>query len=366
MIPSAKLALASRAPRLIVRGLLLAWAGFWAWFVLSVTIGESPPPPWWIPCAWLASLTGLVVLGWRRPTLGGLVLVAAGLWAGVAFPHPGARALLALPALVLGAGCLFLGWNARRLANLVQLVCCLTLIGCLAPQDPADLPFQTRTILRHPDGTMRRGLLLEETEIEGFPCRAWVWWHEDGRLDNLELARDLSVQGHPFPVGTRLFFDHEGRLAHAWLARETVLDGLPCRGKWKIDTAFHPNGRVRAFFPPDTLEIDGIPCTASVFHPVYLHPDGHLRQCKLAREVTLAGRTFAKGEVLRLDEAGRALDQRTEPEESREADSGSLPPGSGPPGSRPEDAPQRGRGFAARYCAGHGNPGWSALACRVR
>jgi hypothetical protein len=86
-----------------------------------------------------------------------------------------------------------------------------------------------------------------------------------------------------------------------------VIDGHPCRGRWKVDTAFHPNGRVRAFFPPDTIEIDGVACAASVFHPVYLHPDGRLRQCKLARDVTIDGQTIERGETLRLDEAGRAL-----------------------------------------------------------
>ena len=296
----------SRVLRLTLRGLVLAWAGFWSWFVVMVSLGESPAPPWWIPVAWLAGLTALVVLVWRWPTFGGLVLVAAGVWAALYFDNSGARALLAAPALVIGIGCLALGWRARWLTHAALLVFCVTLAACLAPQDPADLPFRTSSILRHEDGGMRRAFLLEETELAGFPCRDWVWWYEDGRLDNLELARDLAVQGHDFPAGTRLFFDREGRLAHAWLSKDSVIDGRPCRGRLKIDTAFHPNGHVRAFFPPDPLEIDGVPCTASVFHPVYLHPDGRLKQCKLARAVTLDGRTFEKGVTLVLDESGRA------------------------------------------------------------
>lgn len=295
----------SRVLRILLRGLSLAWAGFWAWFVVTVSLGESPAPPWWIPVAWLGSLATLVVLVWRWPTLGGLVLVAAGLWAAAYFDNAGARALLAAPALVLGVGSLALGWRGRGLSNAVLLVFCLVLAACRAPQDPADLPFRTSSILRHEDGSMRRACLVEDTEIAGFPCRSWVWWYEDGELDNLELTRDLTVQGHAFPAGTRLFFDREGRLAHAWLSRNSVIDGRECRGRWKIDTAFHPNGRVRAFFPPEALEIDGVLCTASVFHPVYLHPDGHLRECKLARDVTLDGKTFEKGETLTLDESGR-------------------------------------------------------------
>jgi hypothetical protein len=294
-----------RALRLAVRGLLTVWAGFWTWFVLAVSLGESPRPPAWIPVVWLASLALLVVLAWRWPRLGGIVLVAAGAGAAFYFPNPGARALLAAPAVGLGLGCLVQGWGARRVAGVALLFVAFLSAACVAPQDPADLPFRTSSILRHENGRMKRACLVEEAVIEGFPCRSWVWWYEDGRLDNLELAADREVAGHAFPARTRVFFDRDGNLAHAWLSRDTVVDGLPCRGRWKIDTDFHPNGRVRAFFPPDTIEIDGVACVASVFHPVYLHPDGRLRQCKLACEVTLDGRTFEEGRTLRLDESGR-------------------------------------------------------------
>lgn len=301
MSPSSTCQLA-RILRILLRVLLVAWAGFWAWFVLAVSLGEAPPPPWWIPASWLGGLGALVALGWRRPALGGAVLVAAGTWAAIHFDSSGARALLAAPAIALGLGSLLVGLGARRVAGtaLLWLGLGLVLVGCLAPQDPADLPFETSSILRHENGQLRRAFLLEETEIEGFACQRWIWWHEDGRLDNLELAHERSVQGHAFPRSTRLFFDREGRLAHAWLSQDTVIDGLPCRGRWKIDTAFHPNGRVKAFFPPDDLELAGVLCKASVFHPVYLHPDGKLRQCKLAALATLDGRTYAAGEVLQV------------------------------------------------------------------
>jgi hypothetical protein len=246
-----------------------------------------------------------VLLCWRWPALGGTVLVAAGLWSASLFPL--ARALLAAPAMALGIGCLLQAFGARRAARAVIVLLAIPFVGCLARQDPADLPYRTSSILRHEDGRLKRAYLVEETVIEGMPCRRWVWWYEDGRLDNVELATELEVQEHRFPEGTRVFFDREGRLAHAWLSRDTVIDGRTCRGRGKIDTAFHANGHVRAFFPPDTIEIDGVACVASVFHPVYLHPDGHLHQCKLARDVTLDGRTFEKGETLRLDDAGRAL-----------------------------------------------------------
>jgi hypothetical protein len=95
--------------RLILRALLIAWAGFWAWFVLAVSFGgKEAAPPWWIPAAWLSALALLVFLGWRWPKAGGIALVTAGLAAAGFFHNPWARLLLAAPAILLGAGCLAL------------------------------------------------------------------------------------------------------------------------------------------------------------------------------------------------------------------------------------------------------------------
>jgi hypothetical protein len=290
--------------RLALRLLLVLWASFWAWFVVAVSLGEEPAPPLWIPLAWLGSLGALVVLCWKLPRIGGLVLAATALWAGWYFANGGARLILAAPALLLGLGFLLVGSRARLGASGAWLGLLLLLGACRAPQDPADLPYRTSSILRHEDGSRRRAELLETTDLGGYPCRSWVWWHAEGSLDNLELAADHVVQGHAFPAGTRVFFDEEGRLAHAWLARTTELDGRPCRGRWKIDTAFHPNGRVGAFFPPEDLELDGVWCEASVFHPVYLHASGRLARCRLARVAYVHGQRFERGTTLVLDEHG--------------------------------------------------------------
>lgn len=295
----------NHALRLVARALLIVWAGFWAWFVISATLGDPEPVPWWIPTAWLSSLATLVVLGWRWPAIGGMALVTAGVWAAWYFADPGARTLLAAPAIVLGIACWTSSWSARRSIAAVLLLSCAQLAACASAQDPADLPFRTSSIRRHENGSLMRAYLVEPTELDGFVCQRWCWWYEDGRIDNIELARETTVQGHTFPAGTRVFFDPAGALAHAWLSADTVIDGRPCRGGMKIDTAFHPSGRVRAFFPPEPIEIDGVLCAASVFHPVYLHENGRLRQCKLARGATVGGRAFERGSVLMLDDAGR-------------------------------------------------------------
>jgi len=300
MTPASKFVRSGRVPRIAQRAALLAWAGFWTWFVLAVSFGEPPPPPWWIPAAWIASLSALVFVGWRWPGIGGAALIAAGAASAAYFDHPGARALLSAPAFALGIAGLALSWRAHRAAPIAVLALLFVPSGCAAPQDPADLPFRTRSILRHENGSMQRAQLLAPADIRGLRCQNWVWWHDNGRLDSVELARDERVQGHDLPACTRVFFDAEGFLAHAWLSRDAVIDGWPCRGRWKIDTAFHPNGRVKAFFPPRAMRIDGLACAATVFHPVYLNPDGSLRECKLADDAVIDGRRLRRGDVVQL------------------------------------------------------------------
>lgn len=113
VIPSVRQVSGVRILRYVLRGLLLAWAGFWTWFVLSATIGDPGPVPWWIPVAWLSSLCVAVVVPWRWPILGGLALVASGSWAATYFANSSARALLAAPAIGLKIAFCLLGWCTR-------------------------------------------------------------------------------------------------------------------------------------------------------------------------------------------------------------------------------------------------------------
>ena len=93
--------------------LLVLWAGFWAWFVVAVSLGEKPAPPWWVPAAWLVGLGGLTAAGLLRPQVGGALLCAAGAFCAVYFRNPWAELMLAAPALLLGVGAVLIG---RRLA----------------------------------------------------------------------------------------------------------------------------------------------------------------------------------------------------------------------------------------------------------
>lgn len=155
----------------------------------------------------------------------------------------------------------------------------LALIGCAAP--PAIMggepQFKERTIRLHEDGAMRKGLLTRPAFIDGIPCASWVRFHENGGLDDFELADDHSFSGRLIPIGSRVFLGEDGVMESAWLAHDMIIDGIPVRGGWgKISTSFHPNGRLRAVSLSENAVIQGVECKASLLRPIFFDADGML------------------------------------------------------------------------------------------
>ena len=180
----------------------------------------------------------------------------------------------------------------------------LAVSGC-AVQSPDALPFHARSIERHADGTIAKGLLAQPVSIGGVPCRGWVRLHPDGSLSSYELATDATVQGHTLPAATYVWLDEHGGLKTLWLSQDTVIQGQTCRGgPFRHATSFHPDGSLFAFFPRDDVVIDGIPCASNPQVPVYLHPNGRPSRCRLAADVVVGGQTLRRGADAEFDDRG--------------------------------------------------------------
>lgn len=159
-----------------------------------------------------------------------------------------------------------------------------------------------------------------DTVVAGVSCgptgRAYAVLFTDGRLEECPLAVDTVIAGHLLPHGTWILLDRSGRLASGWLAQDTDLQGIPCRGRgyktWHM--RFHPDGHLATCFLSQETTIDGVPCRAGSFWAelwgttqVQLHPTGHLRSCRVAREVQREGTTIASGRRITLSDAGRLV-----------------------------------------------------------
>ncbi len=91
---------AGHAARWVARSLLIVWAGFWLWFNIASMVGERDGAQ---PHLALALITvALAVTCWCWPRIGGVLMIAAGVFAARAFPHTAAFLLLAVPGTAIG------------------------------------------------------------------------------------------------------------------------------------------------------------------------------------------------------------------------------------------------------------------------
>lgn len=85
--------------RLAARAALLAWAGFWTWFIVSVALSEPPAHEPWVG---LAILWVVALVAWFLPRFGCGVLFAFAAWAAWFFGNDASIWLIATPAVAIG------------------------------------------------------------------------------------------------------------------------------------------------------------------------------------------------------------------------------------------------------------------------
>lgn len=177
----------------------------------------------------------------------------------------------------------------------------------------------------HGNGRIEQCTLAREHRLGEvtLPAQTQVKFHPMGGVAEAVLGAQAEVRGQVLPAQATLFFDSAGRVRHFWLLAEATLQGHRLRG---MGTAYsghlghmlHANGNLRAAWLAGEEVIDRIPCASRLpvfrgaWHAVRLgaqamvwfHPDGRLRQAMLARDATVQGRAFKKGEVVSLRKDG--------------------------------------------------------------
>jgi hypothetical protein len=153
-------------------------------------------------------------------------------------------------------------------------------------------------------------------EIQGVPCYGRVDYYDDGTLERCALARDDTLSGQPLAAGTIVHFTKDGIMDWCFLQRDTEIRGHLCRGhghSWT--TAFHPNGQPKLIWLARDEVIQGIPCRAASFWTevfgagagVDFYEDGQLKHCMLSKDFVVGGRQREKGESLTFDRNGKLI-----------------------------------------------------------
>lgn len=103
-------------PRFLLRAAILAWVGFWTWFVVLDGLHDAQtlgPRTYGIMLAILAGLWIPTAVAWRRPTAGAVCMAIAGVFALWFFPGAFARGALAGPPLAFAAALAWIGARDR-------------------------------------------------------------------------------------------------------------------------------------------------------------------------------------------------------------------------------------------------------------
>jgi hypothetical protein len=159
--------------------------------------------------------------------------------------------------------------------------------------------------------------LAADTVLDGVPCRRTgggfvrrkAQVHAAGSLRACELSEQSVLAGHALPAGTWVYLHVDGQIDYAWLRRDTLLQGHLCRGTgyggWQ--TTFYGGGALRTCWLARDEIIDGVPCSRATFlgevrggARTLFERDGRLRSCRAARDFAYGEERFRRGEQVDL------------------------------------------------------------------
>lgn len=170
-----------------------------------------------------------------------------------------------------------------------------------------------------PGGDARVLTQGETKEIQGIICEGMVTYYKDGKLETCILARDDTLSGNLIPAGSGIALDRNGIISRCSLPRDTYIQGHFCKGEGPTSwhTCFYPDGKLSLIWLAKDEVIQGIPCKEASFMSdvfgggagVSFHQNGKLKRCKLSGGVTIGGKSYEKGEHLNFDSTGTLRSQ---------------------------------------------------------
>jgi len=173
-----------------------------------------------------------------------------------------------------------------------------------------DEPVTSRTLVA-PEG--------EVTEVQGISCAGSVEYYKDGSVTSCTLGREDTLSGQPLPMGTVVHLTPDGYMDWCFLQQDTEIQGHLCSGSGHdFMTGFYSNGQLRIAWLARDEVIQGIPCAKYRFMSVLFgggnatrfHENGKLSFCTLSDDVTIEGQGFDRGDEVRFDKNGSLIDSK--------------------------------------------------------
>jgi hypothetical protein len=164
--------------------------------------------------------------------------------------------------------------------------------------------------------TTRRDLKAPQ-EFQGYPCApGYAWFFTDGNLESCSLSREIAFGEITAPEKSWITLSPQRAPRFVWLPQDAMVRGYLCRGgavEHSYSIALYPDGKIKTIWLAADTVVGGIPCmragfTADAFGggvETDLHENGSLQRCKVARDLTVQGQVFHRGDHIRLDGKGK-------------------------------------------------------------
>jgi hypothetical protein len=154
-------------------------------------------------------------------------------------------------------------------------------------------------------------ILTGPIEVQGLSCQVPAQYHPNGQLKTCILARDDTLSGQPFPEGTRLAFTEKGDLWRCYLSKDSEIHGYLCKGERDgFRTLFYSVDKLKRIWLARDEVIDGVPCAKYEYlsrNDVTFHENGRLESCKLSDDFTIGDHKFKKGDDIKFDDQGNVV-----------------------------------------------------------
>ena len=159
----------------------------------------------------------------------------------------------------------------------------------------------------------------EPADIDGVPCAAgYVFRFEaTGKLSQCTLDRDATVRNAELRKGSTVALNPDGTIHHVFLPGTTMVGEHSCRGgghDWM--THFHPNGELKLCWLARDEVIQGVPCSRATFPgevfgrkyaTTEFHENGALASCIASAATDVGGQRYEAGARVTLDLDGKPV-----------------------------------------------------------
>jgi hypothetical protein len=171
----------------------------------------------------------------------------------------------------------------------IQLTLLIVLLFCvLRAVAPTQTPHRaTHKTLDHP------------TTIQGYPCaKGHAWFYDDGSLQRCTVTQEIPFGEARIPAGSYIALTHDGAPNLVQMSHDAPILGLTCQGGSFLGpgegsvVAFYPSGKLKLCFLARDQIVQGVPCAHGGFFAslsgvdpgVAFDESGKLIACRLSKD----------------------------------------------------------------------------------